>query len=116
MKDALGHGSNGKGGKVAKPIPNSPYHKKTDDELRYIAKDAGEAARASQGMTAYNPTSGVREDTEGKYLDQVNDAASVLGYRARGGQSDHPNAVAARALASGPKSAPVDVHNGASGR
>lgn len=104
MKDARGHGSN------ARPIPGSPYHKKSDAELRYIIKDASEAARASRGMSSYNPHSGAREDSEGKYLDQVNDASTVLGYRDRGGQSDHPDAVAARALASGPKSAPVPLH------
>jgi hypothetical protein len=104
MKDALGHGSNGRGGRVAKPIPNSPYHRKSDDELRYIQRDAAEAGRNAQEM---GDDRGVN-----KYADQVNDASTVLGYRARGGLSDHPDAVAARALASGPKSAPVPYHDG----
>lgn len=43
------------------------YREKSDAELRYIMKDAGEAARAQRGMTS-----------EAKYLDQVNDAATVL--------------------------------------
>lgn len=100
-KDAKGHGSDGRGGGGYKPIPNSPYHAKSDAELRYIAKDASEAATAAQSMGKL----------ETKYNDQVNDASTVLGYRNRGGQSDHPDAVAARALASGPKSAPVTVHD-----
>lgn len=43
------------------------YRQKSDAELRYIMKDAGEAARAQRGMSS-----------EAKYLDQVNDAATVL--------------------------------------
>lgn len=49
-----------------------PYHGKTDAELRYIIQDAGEAARAMRGHNA---------QAEGKYLDQVNDASSILHYR-----------------------------------
>lgn len=104
MKDARGHGSNGRGGRLAKPIPGHPFHKKTDAELRYIAKDAAEAGRNAAAM---GDDRGVN-----KYADQVADAASVAGYRSRGGLSDHPDAVAARALASGLKSAPVPVHEG----
>jgi hypothetical protein len=47
------------------------YRNKTQDELLYIVKDAGEAAR---NMKGFDPVS------EAKYLDQVNDAASEL-YR-----------------------------------
>lgn len=101
MKDAKGHGSN------KRPLSGHPYHAKTNDELRYIQRDASEAARASRGLSAYNPNSGKREDSEGKYLDQANDASTVLGYRARGGKSDAP----ADVLASGPKSAPAPVHS-----
>jgi hypothetical protein len=93
-KDALGHGSNGRG---RKPIPGHPYHAKTDAELRYIVKDASEAAQAAQGMGKL----------ETKYNDQINDAATVLGYRARGGQSDAPS----DQLNSGPKSAAAPVHD-----
>lgn len=91
MKDAKGHGSNGRGRHV--PLPGHAYHGKTDAELRYIIKDAGEAARASRGLTSYNPNSGKREDTEGKYLDQVNDASTVLGYRSRISDSEAASAL-----------------------
>jgi hypothetical protein len=92
-KDALGHGSN------AKPISGSPMHAKTNDELRFIVRDAHEAGRNAQGM---GDERGIN-----KYADQVNDASTVLGYRSRGGKSDAP----ADVLASGPKSAPVPVHD-----
>jgi hypothetical protein len=111
MKDALGHGSDGRG-TPAKPIPNSPYHLKSDAELRYIVKDASEAERASRGMTSYNPDSSQRSDTSGKYADQVNDAASVLGYRDRGGLSMHPGDVVSReAVSASDKSAKVPTHD-----
>jgi len=61
-------------GRVYKPLPGHPYHNKSDDQLRYIIKDAGEAADAMQG---HNP------QAEGKYRDQVNDAATILHYRSR---------------------------------
>lgn len=93
MKDAKGHGSN------KRPIPGHPYHSRTDMELRYIQKDAHEAGRNAQGM---GDQRGVN-----KYADQVNDASTVLAYRARGGKSDAP----ADVLASGPKSAPVSIHD-----
>jgi hypothetical protein len=102
MKDALGHGSNGSG-RIAKPIPGHPFHGKTDAELRYIQKDASEAARNMRGMD---------DKAEGKYLDQVNDASTVLRYRDMGGKSDAP----ADKLASGSKSDPVPTHDGAAGR
>ncbi len=57
---------------VYKPIPDHPYHGKTISELLYIVRDAGEAAVALRGFPA-----------EFKYLDQVNDACTVLGYRLR---------------------------------
>jgi hypothetical protein len=59
------------------PLKDHPYHKKTDAELRYIQKDAAEAAKAMQG---HAPKS------EAKYLDQVNDASTVLHYRSKGGK------------------------------
>lgn len=49
----------------------SRYKTKTDAELRYIVRDAGEAARAMRD---------VDQAAEAKYLDQVNDACSEL-YR-----------------------------------
>jgi hypothetical protein len=51
------------------------YATKTDEELRYIIKDASEAAIAMRG---HSPAS------EEKYLDQVNDASTIL-YRRRHG-------------------------------
>ena len=103
MKDAKGHGSEKRGGgqfdetyglkggtpigaparpgakfaAPAMPIPDHPYHTKTNDELNFIAKDASAAAKNMQGMG--------NAQAEGKYLDQVNDASTVLGYRQRGG-------------------------------
>jgi hypothetical protein len=53
-----------------RPLKGHLYHSKSDDELRYIIKDAGEAAKLQKGMSS-----------EGKYLDQVNDASTVLHYR-----------------------------------
>lgn len=103
MKDARGHGSNTRGG-PAKPIPNSPFHMKSDAELRYIAKDAAEAGRNAQGM---GDERGVN-----KYADQVADAASVMGYRNRGGLSDHPADVASRtASVESAKSEKVPTHD-----
>lgn len=71
-KDARGHGSNSKGNSLRRvPLPGHPYHAKSNDELHYIVKDAGEAGRAAEGMGKQ----------EHKYHDQVNDAHTVLGYR-----------------------------------
>lgn len=50
------------------------YHRHTDAELLYIIRDAGAAAKNMQG---HSPTA------EAKYLDQVNDAASILAARRR---------------------------------
>jgi len=58
-------------------LKGHPYHDKTDAELRYIVKDAGEAARSMKGMN---------EKAEGKYLDQVNDASSILHARTKDGR------------------------------
>ncbi len=54
------------------PLHGHPYHDKTDEELRGIQKDAGEAARVQKGMSS-----------EGKYLDQMNDASTILHYRSK---------------------------------
>lgn len=59
------------------PLADHPYHKKTDAELKYIIKDAGKSAKDFKG-----------EKSEAKYLDQVNDASTVLYYR-----KTHPDAV-----------------------
>lgn len=57
---------------IAKPIPDHPYHGKTAAALLYIVKDAGEAAQAMRGHDYA---------AECKYLDQINDASTVLRYR-----------------------------------
>lgn len=59
------------------PLKGHPWHRKSDEELRYIIRDAGEAAKAMRG---HNRTA------EDKYLDQVNDASSILYYRRNGGK------------------------------
>ena len=61
--------------KMAMPLKLHPYHTKSDAELRGIVKDAGETARVQKGMSS-----------EGKYLDQMNDASTVLHYRSKGGK------------------------------
>jgi len=59
-----------------RPLPGHPFHSKTNDELRYILRDAGAAAHAMRGHD---------ERAEAKYLDQQNDANTILGWRARTG-------------------------------
>ena len=58
---------------IAKPIPHHPYHAKSDAMLRYIIKDAGEAAYNMRHLDYA---------AECKYLDQINDASTVLRWRA----------------------------------
>jgi hypothetical protein len=48
------------------------YSAKTNEELRYILKDAREAAN---NMRGFDPKA------EAKYLDEINDAASELARR-----------------------------------
>lgn len=60
---------------MSRPIPSHPYHGKSDAELLYIQRDAHAAAVATQGTPA-----------EFKYLDQVNDASTVLYYRRNSGK------------------------------
>ena len=55
-----------------KPIPTHAYHRKSGNELRYIIKDAGLAAKCFQHFDLI---------AESKYLDQVNDACTVLAWR-----------------------------------
>jgi hypothetical protein len=57
------------------PLKGHAFHSRTEAELRYIIKDASEAARNMRDFNA---------KAEAKYLDQVNDAATILGYRTRG--------------------------------
>ncbi len=60
-----------------RPLEGHSYHLKTDAELLYIQRDAHEAALAMRGGDYA---------TECKYLDQVNDASTVLYYRRNGGR------------------------------
>jgi|GEM_PF-4265027 len=53
-------------------LKNHPYHALSDAVLAYIIKDAGSAARAMRGVSYA---------AECKYLDQVNDACSILSAR-----------------------------------
>ncbi len=59
------------------PLSGHPYHQKTNAELRGIVADASETARFQHGMPS-----------EGKYLDQVNDACTVLYHRRINGLGD----------------------------
>ena len=59
------------------PLKGHPYHHKSDEELHYIIKDAAEAERAIGSHD---------KKAMWKYGDQQNDAASILGYRQRGGK------------------------------
>jgi len=58
------------------PLEGHDYHRKTDAELKYIAKDAHAAAEA---MKSHNT------DAENKYRDQANDSATVRYYRQKNG-------------------------------
>ncbi len=58
--------------KITKPIPSHPYHTQSDAALQWLIKDAREAAEAMRGHD---------DRAEAKYLDQINDACTVLGYR-----------------------------------
>ena len=60
--------------KTAKPLKGHAYHAKSDAELMYIRKDAAEA---------YAAISTFDERAAAKYLDQINDAETVLHYRKR---------------------------------
>ena len=58
--------------RLYKPLPGHDYHLKSDDELRYIIKDAGEASVAMKDVDTV---------AEIKYMDQALDALSFLKYR-----------------------------------
>lgn len=59
------------------PLRGHTYHTKSDAELLYIIRDASEAAHCMRNHDAR---------AEAKYLDQVNDASTILHYRRNGGQ------------------------------
>jgi hypothetical protein len=62
------------------PLEGHEYHKKSDAELIYIAKDARAAAEAAKSMN--NTTA------ENKYMDQANDSATVRHFRKTSGMPD----------------------------
>lgn len=55
-----------------RPLKGHPYHTRSEAELLYIISDASAAALAVRDHD---------ERAEAKYLDQVNDAATILHYR-----------------------------------
>jgi len=59
--------------KTTRPLPGHDYHNKTDDMLRYIIGDANEAAQCMREIGD--------QKAEAKYLDQINDACTILNYR-----------------------------------
>ena len=61
------------------PLEGHEYHKKTNAELEYIAKDAHKAAEA---MKSHNTTA------ENKYRDQANDSATVRYFRQKNGMPE----------------------------
>lgn len=61
-----------------KPLKGHRYHELSNDALRFIVRDAADAARAMQGLN---------DAAESKYLDQLNDAQTILFWRyAHGGR------------------------------
>jgi predicted RNA binding protein YcfA (HicA-like mRNA interferase family) len=65
------------------PLEGHEYHKKSNAELEYIAKDAHEAAEA---MKSHGTESGRR--AENKYRDQASDSATVRYFRKKSGMPD----------------------------
>jgi hypothetical protein len=57
------------------PLEGHPYHDMSTTELLYIIKDAGQAALNMRGFDYI---------VECKYLDQINDACTVLYFRRKG--------------------------------
>lgn len=60
-------------------LKGHPYHEKSVAELQYIIADARDAA---------NNMAGFNYEAECKYLDQINDAVTVLRYRKEKGLID----------------------------
>lgn len=58
--------------RTARPLKGHAYHGKSNAELMFIRKDAHEA---------YAAISTFDERAAAKYLDQINDAETVLHYR-----------------------------------
>ena len=61
------------------PLEGHEYHKKSDEALVHIAKDAHAAAEAMKGHNT---------QAENKYRDQANDSATVRYYRQKHGMAD----------------------------
>ena len=61
------------------PLEGHEYHKKSDEALIHIAKDAHKAAEAMKGHNT---------DAENKYRDQANDSATVRHFRKTSGMPD----------------------------
>jgi hypothetical protein len=57
-------------------LKDHSYHKKSNAELQYIIKDAGQAAEAMKGHSS---------KAENKYRDQLNDASTILNFRKTSG-------------------------------
>jgi hypothetical protein len=66
--------------RTKRPIPSHPYHELPSESLRDIATDAKLAAKATQDYDAVASC---------KYLDQMNDAVTVLAYRKRTTESPY---------------------------
>ena len=64
-------------------LEGHPYHSKSDEQLKFIIKDAGEASKA---MKTHGTPQG--DAAESKYVDQVNDASTVLHFRKQHGTPD----------------------------
>lgn len=67
------------------PLKGHDYHRKSSNELRFIVRDAGEAARNFRNSGLTVPGSTI--PCENKYLDQCSDAQAILNYRTRYGIS-----------------------------
>jgi predicted RNA binding protein YcfA (HicA-like mRNA interferase family) len=61
------------------PLEGHEYHKKSNEALVHIAKDAHKAAEAMKGHNT---------DAENKYRDQANDSATVRHFRQKNGMPD----------------------------
>ena len=56
-----------------KVLNGHPYHQYTNEMLKFVIKDAGEAAKCAKDLG--------NSASENKYLDQLNDASTILYYR-----------------------------------
>ena len=60
--------------RIFQPLRGHRFHTLTDEQLRYVIKDAREAAECMRGFDL---------TAENKYMDQLCDASTVLAYRKR---------------------------------